>query len=61
MEEQAYPRHEVRAMRSRLLKRGLATATELDELEDRLHALENVDSQIVSLPRIFQVTGSSPM
>ena len=61
MEEKEYARHEVRAMRPKLLKRGLATAEELDELEERLKELEGEDGRIVSLPRIFQVTGSSPL
>lgn len=60
MEERAYARYELRTLREKALKLGLATETELDTLDAKLKTLERVSDLIVSLPRIFQVTGSSP-
>eukprot|EP00730_Choanoeca_flexa_P020310 TRINITY_DN9926_c0_g1_i3.p1 TRINITY_DN9926_c0_g1~~TRINITY_DN9926_c0_g1_i3.p1 ORF type:complete len:131 (+),score=30.95 TRINITY_DN9926_c0_g1_i3:62-454(+) len=56
-EGHAVARITLQDIREQVVHNNLATDAELDELSQELAALEATPGSIVSLPRIFQVTG----
>lgn len=56
-EGKQFPRQVLEGIRGHAIQLGLADNDELDDIAKQLEAFENDDTSLISLPRIFQVSG----